>query len=53
MPPYKKYASRKEEAWAHTASGLHALGVSEVQGKDAASKGAKLPRRSPKRRTAK
>jgi hypothetical protein len=46
MPPYKKYASRKQEAWAHTASGLHALGVTEVKGKDAASKGKKLPRKA-------
>lgn len=49
MPPYKPYTSRKQEAWAHTASGLHNLGVSEVQGKDKASKGRKLPKRSKKK----
>lgn len=50
MPPYKPYVSRKQEAWAHTASGLHNLGVDEVKGKDAASKGRKLPKRSAKKK---
>jgi hypothetical protein len=45
MPPYKPYASKKQEAWAHTASGLHNLGAEDVAGKDSASKGRKLPKK--------
>lgn len=43
MPPYKTYASVRQERWAHTANGMKALGAAEVKGKDAASKGKKLP----------
>jgi hypothetical protein len=50
MPPFKKYTSKKQEAWAHTESGLEALGFEDVKGKDKASKGAKLPTRSPKKK---
>ena len=46
MPPYKKYVSEKQRAWAHTAEGKAALGDAEVAGKDSASKGVKLPERS-------
>ena len=48
MPPYKRYASKKQERWAHTPSGLAALGFDDVAGKDRASKGRKLPVRTPK-----
>ena len=43
MPPYKKYASAAQRAWAHTPAGVKALGAADVAGKDKASKGAKLP----------
>ena len=46
MPPYKPYVSSKQRAWAHTASGVAALGEEDVKGKDQSSKGLKLPKRS-------
>lgn len=46
MPPYKAYVSDKQRRWAHTASGVAALGEADVKGKDKSSKGMKLPERS-------
>lgn len=46
MPPYKPYVSDKQRRWAHTASGVKALGEEDVRGKDKSSKGLKLPERS-------
>jgi hypothetical protein len=46
MPPFKPYVSSKQRAWAHTASGIAALGEEDVKGKDQSSKGMKLPKRS-------
>jgi hypothetical protein len=43
MPPYKKYASAAQRRWAHTATGMEALGFEDVKGKDQATKGTKLP----------
>lgn len=52
MPPYKKYVSDKQRRWAHTASGVAALGKEDVEGKDQASKGLKLPKYSKMREAA-
>lgn len=46
MPPYKPYVSDKQRRWAHTATGVAALGEADVRGKDQSSKGLKLPKRS-------
>jgi hypothetical protein len=46
MPPFKPYVSDKQRRWAHTASGVAALGEEDVRGKDRWSKGLKLPKRS-------
>jgi hypothetical protein len=46
MPPYKPYVSDKQRRWAHTTSGVAALGEQDVRGKDESSKGLKLPKRS-------
>jgi hypothetical protein len=46
MPPYKPYVSDRQRRWAHTASGVAALGEADVKGKDQSSKGKKLPERS-------
>ena len=46
MPPYKPYTSQKQEAWAHTPTGRAKLGADDVAGKDKASKGLRLPKRS-------
>ena len=46
LPPYKPYVSDKQRRWAHTASGVAALGEEDVKGKDQSSKGLKLPTRS-------
>lgn len=43
MPPFKPYVSRQQEKWAHTPSGIAALGREDVAGKDKKSKGADLP----------
>lgn len=51
MPPFKQYDSLAQERWAHTPSGVAALGQEDVDGKDAASKGLRLPpRKGPKRK---
>jgi hypothetical protein len=50
MPPFKPYASKKQERWAHSQSGFAALGFTDVKGKDQASKGKALPERSAKAR---
>jgi hypothetical protein len=46
MPPFKPYVSDQQRRWAHTASGVAALGKEDVRGKDKSSKGMKLPKRS-------
>jgi hypothetical protein len=46
VPPYKPYVSDKQRRWAHTATGVAALGEADVRGKDQSSKGLKLPKRS-------
>jgi hypothetical protein len=46
MPPFKPYVSDKQRRWAHTASGVKALGEEDVKGKDQSSKGLSLPKRS-------
>jgi len=46
MPPYKPYVSDQQRKWAHTATGVAALGEEDVKGKDQSSKGLKLPKRS-------
>lgn len=43
MPPHKKYASLKQERFANSPTGKAKLGEAEVEGKNKASKGAKLP----------
>lgn len=43
MPPYRVYDSGAQRRWAHTASGIAALGKEEVAGKDKASKGQHPP----------
>jgi hypothetical protein len=43
MPPYKQYVSGAQRRWAHTASGIDALGKEEVEGKDQSSKGQHPP----------
>jgi hypothetical protein len=43
MPPYKPYASDAQRRWAHTPSGMKALGAEDVHGKDESTKGVKLP----------
>jgi len=43
MPPYKPYKSRKQQKWAHTASGLAALGAEDVKGKDQSTNFKNLP----------
>lgn len=45
MPPYKPYASDQQRKWAHTPSGIEALGPADVKGKDRTSKGMKLPKK--------
>jgi len=46
VPPFRPYVSDKQRRWAHTASGVAALGEEDVRGKDKSSKGLKLPKRS-------
>jgi hypothetical protein len=53
MPPFKPYVSDKQRRWAHTASGVAALGKEDVEGKDQSSKGLKLPKYSRFREAAK
>ena len=43
MPPYKRYASSAQEKWANSPEGVKSLGRAEVDGRNAASKGKKLP----------
>lgn len=42
------YASKAQERWAHTKTGMKKLGAKTVKEFDAASKGKKLPARSKK-----
>lgn len=46
MPPYKKWASKKQAAWGHSATGRRELGASDVKGKDRATDFSRLPVRS-------
>jgi hypothetical protein len=46
MPPFRPFVSEKQRRWAHTPSGIAALGEEDVKGKDQSSKGLKLPKKS-------
>lgn len=46
MPPFKKWASKKQQRWGHTPTGRRELGDADVKGKDRVTDVSRLPMRS-------